>query len=469
MALALLLLTALLPGPGWAASQPAPGAEAEAVSLESAANAGRTVVVVPVQGDIEHALTFLIRRGVKQAIDSKAAALVLDMDTNGGRVDATEEIMQILQRFEPQDQTYTLIDTKAFSAGAFISAGTRHIYMTPGSVIGAATPVLMGGGEMPEAVQEKMNSAMRGLVRAAAERHGHRPEVFDAMIDRTLGLAVEGKQIVEKGKVLTLTSKEAGQPIGKPPKPLLSAGTVASLEQMLEKAGLAGARVVRIEEGGFESAARWIVMIGPVLLLAGIVGVYVELKSPGFGLPGLAGILCLITFFFGHQIAGLSGSGPLVFFCVGLAMVLVEVFFVPGAGFLGLAGAIVMIGAMLFAMVDRYPADPAIPTLDQLKFPLAKLAGGLAGAGVTILLLTMFLPRTPLFQRLAVQSASGANPFAPSHAGETGVAETRLCPGGKVRFGDRLDDVVADGGFIEAGATVKVITVEGTRVVVDKA
>jgi membrane-bound serine protease (ClpP class) len=424
------------------------------------------VVVVPVQGNIEQALVYVVRRGVKEAQERKASALVLDMNTDGGRVDAAEKILEIVRRFPEKEHCFTFVNTKAFSAGAFIAAATRRIYMSPGAVVGAATPILATGQEMPEAVEEKMTSAIRGLLRSVAEENGHNPAVFDAMVDRDSGLTVEGKEIVPKGKILTLTAKEAVALHGTPPKPLLAAGIVTNLAELLQLEGLAGANVVRIEETGFERLARGIVALSPLLLAAGGLLVWMEFKTPGFGWPGIAGIACFALFFLGHYVAGLSGQEYAVLFAAGLALVIVEFFVLPGLVIPGVAGAGMMLFAVLMAMVDRYPVDPVLPSLPQLTLPVMNLvlAGlGLAAGGA---LLIRMLPESWLMKRMAPAVVAGAPAVAPSRVGDEGIAETNLRPAGKARFGGRLEDVVTEGDLIEAGARVRVTGVEGMRVVV---
>lgn len=446
-----------------AAQEPAPGPPPKPTP------GPRTVVVIPVKGDIDGALTYVIRRGVKVALDRGAQHLVFHMDTDGGPVNDTTDIMEIIQRFKPEANTYTLVDKKAYSAGSFIAAGTRHIYMVPGSVIGAATPILITGQELGESVQAKMNSALRAMVRAAAERHGHRADVFEAMIEKDRGLKIGDTVIVPEGEILTLTAEEAAKAYGEPPRPLLSSGTVGSLDEMLQKAGLAGAEIIRVEQTGLETLARWIVSIAPVLLLAGIVGVYVEFKVPGFGLPGIAGAACLLLFFFGHQIAGLSGHEALVLFGVGVVLVGLEIFVFPGTLIAGSLGAALIVTSLLMAMVDYYPTDPIIPDMSELRRPLINLTISLLGAGIVIAFLAMTLPSTPLFASLTVRATSGKAVEPAAQTGDTGLAHTDLRPAGKAMFGERLEDVVTEGDFISRGTPVRVVAVEGPRVIVERA
>src|SRR5205814_7868307 len=214
----------------------------------------RKVYVLPIRSDIMPPLVYLVRRGVKAAMGAKADLLVLDMDTNGGRVDVTEEIIGILNNFK--GETATFVDKKAFSAGAFISIATQKIFMAPQSVIGAAAPIMMvpGGApqDLPSTMQAKVTSAVRALVRTAAEKNGYNIDVVEAMIDTTKELKIDGKVLNEKGQILTLTNTEAEREYGDPPKPLLSSGTVENIEELLKKLGFAGAVRVYIKPTGAE-------------------------------------------------------------------------------------------------------------------------------------------------------------------------------------------------------------------------
>src|SRR4051812_34455628 len=253
-----------------AASQFAPAEEPAAT---------RKVYVLPVRDDIMPPLLYVVRRGVKAAMEDRADLLVLDMETNGGRVDTTEEIIAVLNQFKGQTVTY--VNRKAFSAGAFIAVATQKIFMAPQSVIGAAAPIMLspGGGveKLPDTVEAKMTSGVRALVRTSAEKNGYNADVIEAMIDRTKEVEIDGEVINEKGRILTLTNLQAEKQFGTPPKPLLSSGTVDSIEGVMAGLGFAGAKIVRVEATGAEKLATWLTAIGPLLLLAGIIGTYIEL------------------------------------------------------------------------------------------------------------------------------------------------------------------------------------------------
>ena len=420
-------------------------------------------------------LVYLVRRGVKAAMDGKADVLVLDMDTNGGRVDVTEDIIEILNNFK--GQTATFVNRKAFSAGAFISIATQKIFMAPQSVIGAAAPIMLvpGGApqDMPETMQAKMNSALRALVRTSAEKNGYNIDVVEAMIDKSKELKIDGKILNEKGQILTLTNTEAGREYGDPPKRLLSSGTVESLDELLNNLGYASATRVEIQPTGAEQVAMWINMISPLLLIIGIAGIYIEFKTPGFGLPGIVGIAAFALYFLGGYIAGLSGLEWIAVFVLGLALLALELFAFPGTTALGLIGTALMLVALVMAMVDVYPGMPPLPTFKMLELPLRDLFIAFLGGATTVVVLSRWLPKTSFYGKLVSRTVSGVTTEAKigqqqmSRLGQVGVAISVLRPGGKAQFGNEILDVISQGELIEKGQRVKIVGYSGAEAVVE--
>ena len=421
-------------------------------------------------------LVYLVRRGVKAAMDGKADLLVLDMDTNGGRVDVTEEIIGILNKFK--GQTATFVNRKAFSAGAFISIATQKIFMAPQSVIGAAAPIMLipGGApqDMPETMQAKMNAALCALARTSAEKNGYNPSVVEKMIDKGKELKIDGTVIKEKGELLALTNIEAEHEYGDPPKSLLSSGTVESLDELLQNLGYASATRVEIQPTGAEQVAMWINMISPLLLIIGIAGIYIEFKTPGFGLPGIVGIAAFALYFLGGYIAGLSGLEWIAVFVVGLVLLALELFAFPGTTALGLIGTLLMLVALVMAMVDVYPGMPALPTFRMLELPLRDLFIAFLGGAVAVVVLSRWLPKTSFYGKLVSQSASGVTTEAKleqrqiSRLGQVGVAISALRPGGKAQFGNEILDVISQGELIDKGQQVKIIGHSGAEAVVER-
>ena len=340
--------------------------------------------------------------------------------------------------------------------------------MAPESVIGAAAPIMMSPGgtgvqEMPGTMEVKMTSALAARVRAYAQKYGHNPRVVNAMINKQTELALDGEVLNEKGQILTLTNREAEKEYGDPPRPLLSAGTVATLDDLIARLGYQPGEVRRVAPLGAERLATWLTALNSLWLLLGIAGIYLEFKTPGFGLPGIVGITAFALYFFGSYLAGLAGLEWAALFLVGLLLVILELFLWPGTVVLGLTGAALMLITLVMAMVDLYPGMPPIPTLPQLRLPLRDLGIAIVGAAVLIAALLRWLPKTPVYSVLVSQSASGVSSVAAQEStqqqqiGWEGVALTPLHPGGKAQFGDTLLDVTTQGELIKAGARVRIL------------
>lgn len=435
------------------------------------------VYVIPIRDDIMPPVLYVVRRGVKEAIAAGASVIVLDMETNGGRVDTTEELIEILDRFEGKKVTF--VNKKAFSAGAFISVATEEIYMAPGSVIGAAAPILMAPGgtgveAMPNTMEVKMTSGISALVRANAERYGHNVEVIEAMIDKSKELKVNDEILCEKGQILTLTNTEAERKYGDPEKSLLSAGTVKDMDELLAQLGLTDSELVNVEPTGTEQLGAWINKISPVLLMIGIIGLYLEFKTPGFGLPGMVGLAAFVIYFLGGYIAGLSSIGWGAVFIIGLLLLIVELLLIPGTIVTGLVGAAMMLGAVVMALVDWDPTLPAYtaPSISQFALPLRSLSLALLGSLLFVLLIGKYLPETGLYRHMVSQGVSGGETdtlFVAQHdrrLGQTGMVVATLRPGGKACFGDDTIDVITQGEMIESGQEVKIIDFSGRAAVV---
>ncbi|MGD9612182.1 MAG: nodulation protein NfeD [Kiritimatiellia bacterium] len=432
------------------------------------------VYVVPIRGQIEGALLYVLRRGIAEAERQNAAAIILVMDTPGGTLAAAGDIVRSIQNATPP--VYTFVEKNAFSAGAIIALATKGIYMAPGSVIGDALPIMMSplGGvqEMSEGLEEKAVSAVAALVRSAAQNAGHDPELAEKMVRRELEFKIGDDVISPAGRLLTLTAAEAARP-GKDGKPLLSAGTAADLPAVLEQLGLAGRPVVEMEITSTEKIARLIAGAAPILMVIGFLGIYIEIKTPGFGLPGILGAACLALFFWGHHIAGLAGMEDLLLFALGIALILVEIFLIPGFGFAGIFGIALVVVSLVGAMVRIAPGGGfGWPGWADLQLPIFKTGVALVGAGAGALLLGRFLPRSRLFGRLALGAATAAAdgytaaPDSAALVGKTGVALTALHPAGSARFaGERLD-VVTAGEYLDAGTPVRIVEAHGNRLVV---
>ncbi len=462
------------------ATEPSNAPEVATVSAAAEDTAGSTVrkvFVLPIREAIMSPLTYLVRRGVKEAMAADADVLILHMDTPGGSVAVTEEIIDIIGKFE--GETITFVDSKAMSAGAFISASTQRIYMSSKGIIGAAAVIGMGG-DLEPTVEAKAQSMVLAMIRTQAQKNGHDIDVLEAMIDMDKELIIDGETICEEGKLLSLTALEAEKEYGDPPKPLLSLGTYEDLDDLIEGLGYSSAERTEIQPLGAEKVASWLNAISGILLVIGIGGVWVEMKTPGFGLPGIVGIVAFTLFFFGSYAAGLAGMEWLVIFILGLVLIGLEIFILPGTIILGLSGVGLVLLTIVMAMADYYPGAPVDfsflgQALENSLMILLQATGG------TIVLM-WFLYRW-FFPRLAESSstvgamvsatASGVHEEVLLHEeqqsrlGQIGETTSPLRPGGKARFDDKIINVVSDAGMIDAGVRVKIIGASGHDAVVE--
>src|SRR5437868_794662 len=430
-------------------------------------------VVVELSGEISPPLYLFLRRAIKAAEAAGAGAIVIEMNTYGGRLDAAGDISGALNR--TTIPTYTLINTNAGSAGSLIALATAHIYMSPVSAIGAAAPVLAGGAELTGTEKDKTLSYWSALVRSSSTRNGHNPDIGEAFMDKEKEVKIGERVVHAKGTLLTLNAQEASEVING--KPLLADGIVNSVEDLAKKAALKGA-LVAVEPSGFERLAFWITALAPLLLLLGIICAYLEFKMPGASMPGIIAAICFALFFAGHYLAGLAGWEVAALFVLGVVFVSVEIlFFAHSTIVFGVIGVFLMLGSLLWAMIDRYPGETFFPSGDMLAIPLRNLFFTLLAAVLVIMVLARYLPKTNLYRRFALITT---NPPGPSLAGAPrefatavdlapgmqGTAQTTLRPSGKARFADHIVDVITEGEFVAAETPITVIQKDGMRVVV---
>ena len=416
-------------------------------------SAAGAVYRVPVTGVIELGLAPFVERAVREAAASDAAAIVLDLDTPGGRIDAAERIVSAVAASKVP--VYAFVNPHAFSAGALISLAAREIYYAPGAVIGAATPVTGEGNKAPE----KIVSAMRSEMRALAEARGRDVRIAEAMVDEDI--AIDG--VVEKGKLLTLTAGEAVRlGYGKP---------AANWDALVGELGLQRAEVVTLRVNWAERLVRFFThpAVAPLLLSLGFLGIVFELKAPGFGLPGALGAISLALFFGSHFILGLAGLEELLLIGAGILLLAVEMFLLPGFGVAGVAGGVAVAGGLYLSFVTDMASGA-----DYLQ------ALGLFSLSVLVVVLVAWallrrLPRSRRFSASGIMLDESTSREAgylsaavrPELIGTTGVAMTDLRPAGAARFGKERLDVVADANWISAGTTVRIVRSEGYRHVVE--
>ena len=411
-----------------------------------------TVYRVPVTGVIELGLAPYIERSVSEAAAAGASAIVLDIDTPGGRVDAAERIADALS--DSEVPVYSLVNRRAFSAGALIALSTSRIYMRPGSVIGAATPVDGSGKKAPE----KIVSAMRSEMRALAEAQGLDPTVAAAMVDED----VEIEGVVESGKLLTLTTSEAVA--------LDYAVEIEDLDALLAALGYSGADVVTSKVNWAEQLVRFFSnpIVAPFLLSLGFLGLLAEIKTPSFGMAGLAGVISLSLYFGSHLIVGLAGLEDMLIFGAGVVLLGVEALVIPGFGLFGVAGIAAVAAGLFMSMLGSLPTASEYTSAGMILTTTVLLV--LVSAWVLI----RTLPRTSRLAKSGIfllQRTDRAIGYESAEVRDDlmdtiGTAITDLRPSGTALFGDERIDVVSESEWITEGTQVRVISAEGYRHIV---
>lgn len=411
------------------------------------------VYVIDVSGDIDLGLPPYVSRVLNEAANENADAVILRINTFGGRVDAATQIKDAV--LNSPVRTVAFIDKRAISAGALISIACETIFMVPGATIGAVTPVTQDGQPVPE----KFISYMRSEMRATAESRGRDPRIAEAMVDED----VEIPGIIEAGKLITFTTEEAI-------KHGYCDGEVSSLQDVLRKLGLENAEIREPRVNWAEQVVRFLShpIISSLLIMVGMLGLFMEVRSPGWGVPGTMGLIALALFFGTQYILALADIVDILLFIVGVGLILVEVFVIPGFGVAGILGIILMIAGLFLALAGQ----PQFITTDDIFRAVYTLAGSLAMTIVGALALTAFLPKTRLFGTFVLKEEQKRDLGYSSHqpyqhlVGKEGIALTTLRPAGTALIDDERVDVVSDGGYIEANKPIRVVRVEGIRIIV---
>ncbi|HEX5659628.1 MAG TPA: NfeD family protein [Polyangiales bacterium] len=419
------------------------------------------VVVIPIQGTIDLGLAALVKRTL--AHYPKAGVFLLDINTLGGRVDAAIEIRDSL--LESPIPTIAFVHPRAISAGALISFACDAIVIARGGTIGAATPIQLEEGKA-EAVSEKMTSYFRTEMRATAEANGRRGDVAEAMVDASV--VIEGYDPADK--LLTLDT-EGALGIG------IADVQADDIEAVLAALNLTGSARELTSENWAEKLVRFITdpVVSGLLMSLGSLGILVELYAPGHLLSGAVGVICLLLFFGGHLIVNLVGLEELILLAAGAGLIALEVFVIPGFGVIGIAGILCVMAALVLSTIGL-PLKVVVATGAWVE-PLTRVAIALALTMVGMIIAARYLPRTRLFSGLILKSAltsntshDGPRSFVSAdeskYVGQSGVAESDLRPVGVARFGEQRIDVVSEGGYVRAGSRVRVIAVEGARIVV---
>lgn len=423
------------------------------------AQAGTPIVyVIRIEGVIDLGLAPFLSRTIREAEDAGAGAVLLDINTFGGRVDAAVAMRDAL--LGARVRTIAFVNQRAISAGALIALACDTLVMSKGGTIGAAAPVVGGGSGATQPADEKAVSYVRKEFRATAETRNRPPEIAEAMVDAD----VEIPGVVEKGKLLTLTTSEALEH-------KVAELTADTVEAALEVAGVSGAETRRARQTWAETLVRFLThpVISSLLMTIGLLGLLVEIRTPGFAVPGAIGLLSLALFFWGHWIVQLAGWEELLLVSIGAVLIVLELLVIPGITVAGIVGVVALVAGLGMTLVG------AGATVSVIVSALGRVALSILLAMVGALALVRFLPHLPFGRRLVLDTGMQADlGYVSTPAsdrqwlGRTGTALSPLRPAGIAEIDGARVDVVSDGGFIDAGASIEVTRVDGNRVVVQR-
>ncbi|MEH7247934.1 nodulation protein NfeD [Neobacillus niacini] len=405
---------------------------------------GEVVYVVPIEKTVEKGLHAFLKRAVETAEHENADVIIFEINTPGGAVDAAADIGKLLT--STNIKTVAFINNRALSAGAYISLNMDEIYMVKGATMGAAAIIDQNGNTAGKKAESYWFAEMKN-----AAMHADRDPIYAlAMADEDVDLPEYG---AEKGKLLTLTSEQAV-------KVKYAEGIVNNLDELLELLGYTEADVRPLELSMAEKVARFITnpFVYSILLTIGIVGLVLELFSPGFGVFGFTGISALLLFFYGHFVAGLTGYETLVLFIIGIGLILLE-FFISGgiAGFLGFVAII----SSLFLAADNV-----------VHMGISLLMAIVVAILISIVMIKVFGKKMQLFKKLIltdstnIESGYIASKSRLELIGMVGHTLTMLRPSGTIIIDDERLDAVSEGEFIGKGTKVRVMRAEGARIIV---
>ncbi|NQV16338.1 nodulation protein NfeD [bacterium] len=413
-------------------------------------------------------LAYFFERQIPILNQSGGDAIILDIDTFGGRVDAATMMKNAL--LNSDIQTIAFINTKAISAGSLISLACDTIIMRSGATMGATTVV---DGQSQKA-GEKAQSYMREEMASTAESKNRNPDIAMAMVDETLDIDTlitsEGDTLylddiegANSGKLVTLRTSTAL-------KYGMADYQMNSLEEILEHFGYSEKDVSRVEPTWSEAIVRFLTdpIVSSLLMTLGFLGLIFEIQSPGWGVPGSVGLLALFLFFSTSLIANLASMMELLFMVGGIILLGIEAFIIPGFGVVGIFGIILMIYAMFTMLL---PEAPSATDINSALWGLTiAVIGGLFGFGLMI----KRMLKSKAWQKISLKaSETQAEGYSgslglDSFVGKSGTALTMLRPAGTALIDGQRLDVVTPGDFIEKDAEITVIRVDGNRVVVER-
>ena len=426
------------------------------------------IYTVPIEGTIDLGLPPFIKRVISQAESDNAKAIIFDINTFGGRVDAATQIKDAI--LSSKVMTIAYINRRAISAGALISLSCEKIYMTEGGLIGAATAVDMSGKKG----SEKVISFMREEMASTAEKTGRSKEIARGMVDEELTfthLLLNGDSLMvndiegrKEGKLISLTTEQAI-------KYKIADGKAGTITELIEVLGYSESEIIENRENWSEKIVRFLTdpVVASLLTTFGFLGILFELQSPGWGIPGIVGLICLVLSLSASYIAQLATMSDMLFIITGLGLIMLEAFIIPGFGIVGISGIGVMLYGLYLLLIPDIPVGEEVLGQAMDGFLI-----GLIGAVIGLYLLIRVLLKTNFWKQLTspenqIKDRVDKNLLDwESFIGEVGSSETDLHPSGWVKIKGKRVFVVSEGDFIEKGEDVKVLSADGNRILVRK-
>lgn len=420
----------------------------------------QTVYVFEMMDNIDPRMNRKVRMAMEDAARKNAALIIVHMDTYGGAVNDADEIRTLF--LESDIPIVSYIDKDAASAGALISIACDSIYMAKGGSIGAATVVM---GDTGEAAPDKYQSYMRSMMRSTAEATGRDPKIAEAMVDEDL--EVEG--VSKVGEVITFSVSEAIENG-------FCEGEVASIEEVVARFGFKDFEIYEYQPSLSEDIIS--IFLNPAvsgfLILVIFAGIYFEIQTPGIGFPLAASAIAVILYFIPYYLTGLASNWEMVLFIVGIILLAVEIFVVPGFGVFGIMGIICVLGGLTMGMLPNEQFDFTFVSSGKLFSALLTVILAATIATVLIFTLTPKINQWESFSRISLadtqQKSEGytSSFYSAELLGKEGMSYTRLMPSGKVIIEDEQYDAYSRGEFIDRGEKIKVISTEGTSLRVKK-
>ncbi len=450
------------------------------------------VYVIPVSGMVEPGMAAYVKRALEEIKDNTNAVFVFKMDTFGGRVDAALDIVDTISNV-PKGTTIAFVEKRAISAGALIALSSKYLFMKENTIIGDCAPII-NTKEGQKMAGEKVQTVLRAKFRSLAKKNNYPQTLAESMVTidmEVYEVVIDGnkkfmdkksyddltkddkkkitskKTIIAKGELLTMDDAEAFD-LG------FSQKSVKNLEEVLSFMNYGSLEIINIEESWSESLVRFLQPFLPILMLIGIGAIYTELKAPGFGVPGITGIICLGLVFFNQYLVGLADYSELLIMLIGVLLLGVEEFILPGFGIAGIAGMVIIAAGMVLSFQDFVIPDPSLPWEGRL---LIKNLAQVLSSFIFAFLISLFMLRfvLPRFSKLVKGPYLDAT-LKHSHIDttksleikqkDTGIAHTTLRPSGKVMINNKKIDAVTRGEFIEKDTLIIIDKIEQNRVIV---